>query len=363
MSVRFSSTRPLLVLRGLIADRERPPLAKLGAISDPERFLWAVLPHAARTFAASIVVLPEAEARAAAVAYLYCRMLDTYEDLHPDGEARLDALRGFAARLDGDILEAPPPVPGTLAAGDRDRLHLLLVERCGLVDAVYATLPDTERASIRRLVASMADGMVWSTETFARQGGVLTDADQLAAYCHNVIGHPAAFTLELLEQRQPDPSARRDAFDVGEMIQLANVTRDIERDLARGIAYHPLLAPHLGEGTDAASRLEAVRAVRRMLTHRALRHAPAYSRLYRRSGASRRPSVRLAAVLMLLFTDLHYRRSLARVGAVPWPGPAGKLGVAVASLPALVSAKRAQRIITRVESAFLAAAATGDAEG
>ncbi len=361
MSIRFSSTRPLLVLRGLVADRERPPLARLSAISDPERFVWAVLPHAARTFATSIVVLPEPEARAAAVAYLYCRMLDTYEDLHPDREARLEALRSFSARFDGDALETPPPVPGTLAAGDRDRLHLLLVARCGLVDTVYRALPGSVRASIRRLVASMAAGMAWSAETFARQGGILTDADQLAAYCHNVIGHPAVFTLELLEHQDPDAQARRDAFDVGEMIQLANVTRDIERDLERGVAYHPLLGPHLGGGADSAARVEAVRAVRRLLTHRALRRAPAYSRLYARSGATQRPSVRLAAALMLLFTDLHYRRSLERVGEVPWPGPGTKLGVVAAALPALVSARRAGTMITRVERAFLAAAARGDA--
>ena len=71
-------------MRGLTVDRNRPDFAALGAERDPERFLWKVLPHAARSFAASIVVLPRDQAMASAVAYLYCRMLDTYEDLIDD---------------------------------------------------------------------------------------------------------------------------------------------------------------------------------------------------------------------------------------------------------------------------------------
>ena len=64
-------------------------------------------------------------------------------------------------------------------------------------------------------------------------GRHLRDADQLALYCRNVIGHPALFTLRLVGGRELSEPAREDAFEVSEMIQLANVSRDIERDLAR----------------------------------------------------------------------------------------------------------------------------------
>src|SRR5680860_821987 len=139
MSHRF--TRLSLLLRGLLANRDRPDLVSLGAEDDPERFVWRVLPHAARSFAACIVILPVEKARASAVAYLYSRILDTYEDLHPDVEQRGVLLDDFARRFESGLLSTPVPIPDTLARDDRDRLHLLLVDRCEMVDAVYRSLP------------------------------------------------------------------------------------------------------------------------------------------------------------------------------------------------------------------------------
>ena len=68
-NVPFSVRRPGLLLQGIFTNRDQPDFAKLAALTDPEVFLWAILPHAARTFAACIVILPEQKARAAAVGY------------------------------------------------------------------------------------------------------------------------------------------------------------------------------------------------------------------------------------------------------------------------------------------------------
>ena len=68
MSLPFALRRPWLLGRGARADRDRPDLDRLAAIDDPMRFVWAILPHAARTFATSILMLPAAQARTAAVA-------------------------------------------------------------------------------------------------------------------------------------------------------------------------------------------------------------------------------------------------------------------------------------------------------
>ena len=184
-------------------------------------------------------------------------MLDTYEDLFPDPTARTAELERFAARFEQEPMPAPTPIPADLARDDRDRVHLLLVDRCKHVDAVYRTLPAHVQERIAELVESMAAGMVWSTETFARQGGVLIDEDQLALYCRNVIGHPAVFVLDLVADRECTESAREDAFQVSEMIQLANVTRDIETDLARGVGYHPALKPYLGADPSGSGSPEA----------------------------------------------------------------------------------------------------------
>src|SRR5947207_10019620 len=106
----FWIRRPFLILRDIVTSRERPDLVRLSRIEDPEAFLWAILPHAARTFAACITLLPARSALAAAVAYLYCRMLDTYKDLVPDQEVREESLRAFATRFansDGPLVPAP----------------------------------------------------------------------------------------------------------------------------------------------------------------------------------------------------------------------------------------------------------------
>ena len=120
-----------------------------------------MLPHAARSFAASIVVLPREQARAAAVAYLYCRMLDTYEDLYPGPGRAADELRRFAARFGAGRCRRRRRSRMTLARDERDRINLLLVDRCSHVDAVFRTLDRTRAGADRR--AGPLDGRTaWS---------------------------------------------------------------------------------------------------------------------------------------------------------------------------------------------------------
>jgi phytoene/squalene synthetase len=347
------SLGPALLLRGLTVDRRRPDIDALAGESDPELFVWRILPHAARSFGASIVVLPRRQALPAAVAYLYCRMLDTYEDLIDDRERCIVELRRFAGRFDGDALTAPARLPESAARDRRDLVYLLLIERCELVDRVYRTFPDEVRAQIGELVRNMSDGMVWSTDVFARQEGVLADSGQLARYCRNVIGYPALFTLRQVSDGELTARAREDAFLVSEMIQLANVSRDIERDLKRGIAYHPALKPYLGRDGHDPEAGPVVNAVREEYMAMALSRAPAYRRLFEgmRLGGSVR--VRTAAVLMLLFTDLHYRGCALKTGNVAWPGPRGRLQVIASTLPSVLSRAWAGNTVRRVEHDFL----------
>jgi len=346
---------PVLLLQGLTIDRRRPDLAALARETRPERFVWRILPHAARSFAASIVVLPEEEARAAAVAYLYCRMLDTYEDLYPDPDSRAAALGRFASRFDVEPMPEPEPIAAALARDDRDRVHLLLVERCGHVDAVFATLPAATQTRIGALVGEMATAMAWATEALAAQGGVLLDEAQLARYCRGVIGHPAIFVLDLVAGPGYSDAAREDAYQVSEMIQLANVSRDVEADLDRGIAYHPALKPYLGADQADPEVRAVIRDVREEYMRMALGRACSYRRLFEELDLGETASVRTAAVLMLLFTDLHYRGCAELTGNRGWPGPRTRLQVVARSLPALVSTRWAERTLRDVEGNFLSA--------
>lgn len=350
MKIPFAALRIWHLVRGLSTNRDRPEVARLASIDDPETFVWTVLPHAARSFAASILLLPAPIARTAAVAYLYCRMLDTYEDLS-DPVEREHNLKAFAVRM--TTLETPRHIPDSRARDERDRSHLLLIERCELVDRVFATLSRSDRARIVELVEAMADGMAWSSQCFAEQGGVLTDADQISRYCHHVIGGPILFTLLIVHNADLTSQQRRDALASSELIQLANITRDIERDLARGIGYHPSLLPYLGRTHAPGPAREA----RRQLLAQALPHASAYTRLASQLATKRLSLARASAVLMLLFTDRHYAACARRIGHPGWNAPASTITIIVWSLLATVSRRWAFRVMRRVERDFLTAAA------
>lgn len=348
----FSIRRLWLLARGALIDRDRPRFEYLGSIEDPERFVWAILPHAARSFAPSILLLPEEEARAAAVAYLYARMLDTYEDLSATPSATRDVLSAFAGRFGTEQPGKAPPPPSPPAPDPRDRTHLLLIERHRLVDQVYSRLSSADRSRVSRLIEKMAAGMIEFSGIFERQNGVLSDDQQVLDYCHRVIGLPALFVMQLLLGDLTGDQAR-DAMEVSALIQLANITRDIEVDLRRGIAYHPALKPHLGSDGNGAAAAD-VAVARRDLMLLATQRAASFRRLVDAVDLPRLSPARAAAVLMMLFTDRHYRDCAVAVGVPTWSAPHRFPTMVLASLPAVVSPWWATRVLLRVERDLLA---------
>ena len=288
----------------------------------------------------------------------------------PDRAARETSLRNFAARLtapdgrpESRKLAPAPAIDSAADRDDRDRAHLLLVRRAALVDAVFTSFDDQTRGVVRDLVHDMAEGMCWSSATFAAQGGVLVGEAQLAQYCRHVLGNPAVFGIRLLKLTHGDApeltaAEREDAMLSGEMVQLANVTRDIEKDLRRGIAYDDALRADLGRvmTMDTALR-ERVRVVRERQLRMALRRAPAYRRLIGSLRLPRWSVGRGSAVLMLLFTERYFRDAVRRVGMGSWDGPASIGTLLMRTFSATFSHKRAMREIERVERAFLDASA------
>jgi phytoene/squalene synthetase len=361
----FWLRRPFLILRDLFARRERPNLDRLGRIDDPQAFVWAILPHAARTFSACIALLPARSALPAAVAYLYCRMLDTYEDLVADGATRDAALREFASRLsvaNGDRLPPAPTIADATDTDERDRAHLLLVRRAHLVDRVFLSFDEQTRDVVRDLVRDMAEGMRWSSATFEAQGGVLTGEEQLARYCRHVLGNPVVFGVRLLRLAHGTPpvltaAEREDAMRVGEMVQLANVTRDVEKDLRRGIAYDASLREDLGRDASNGDRAlaERCRGVRERLLRMALSRAPSYGRIIDALQLRGWSVARASGILMLLFTERYFRGCARRVGLPGWPGPATTASLLTRTFRSTFSSRIAFEEIARIERSFLAA--------
>lgn len=308
------------LLENLRANRRRPPLERLAALTDPDRFVWGVLPYAARSFSFCIAVLPRATARPLATAYLYCRMLDTCEDLPETAGAKEERLAAFVARFaaherDASAPIAPPPAidPGR-ARDDADRVYLLLLARAEQVDRFFLSLPAPQRAVILRLVRRMGEGMIWAVRTFAAQGGELADGEQLSRYCFEVLGNPMRFAEEMQRLRCGlDPAVASErvrlAAEVGEAIQLANVARDLEKDCAQGVFYLPALRAARGGELPAA-----IAAARRELLCRALERGRAFRPYMAGIPSSAVSLARGAALLMALFTLAFWQRTAQRLG-------------------------------------------------
>ncbi len=352
----FTLRRPLLLLRGTLLDRDEPDLAHLRSLKSPERFGWAILPHVARSFAASIITLPRSQAETALVGYLYCRMLDTFEDMVLDYAQRIRALQWFATRFStGDLATAPPRVEIS-AADPRQQVHRLLVERHELVDRLYIRLSKSDRAEVAALVTAMASSMQRWAETFLRQGGVLQTEQQLAQYCDDVIGEPARFSMALVLRKPPSAAHLRGTAEISELVQLANVTRDIEHDLRRGIGYHPSLLPYLGTAPLDTEAREQVRRVREELLIRALECVPAFSRLLDHLNLPTFSAARGSAVLLLLFTDRYYRACATKAGHEPWRGANSTVTLVLSSLLSILSRRWTRWSVRRIEGRSLEAA-------
>jgi phytoene/squalene synthetase len=299
----------------LLANRRKPPLAKLSEIKDPEQFFWHILPHAARTFSLVIVFLPPRMRRALALAYLYCRMLDTYEDLLPTVHEKEQALQRFIDRFDDpDGLKPAPALDSSLTDDPRESAHLLLVNRAPDIDRNFERLDRPQQDAIRRLVRRMGTGMIWSSRIFARQEGILQTPGQLSRYCWHVLGTPILFADEMqrLDQGlspQVDNARLRLCATVGEVIQLANITRDLEKDCERGIFYHPQLP-----GLEGARRKQCIREVRSQLILRAIRRFREFPRFFDAIPAPLISRARGAAILLILTTYAYYWRAAQKVG-------------------------------------------------
>jgi phytoene/squalene synthetase len=359
MDIAFSLMRPVLIGRDLVLNRSLPNISSLEQIRSPEFFVWKILSYAARTFSACILLLPARLALSAAIAYLYCRILDTYEDLIFDPDQREMFLQSFVGRFStihpGSFEMEAPAIDKSIAKNSKDQISALLVNRCRLVDAVFAKLELPIQQIILDLIRDMSSGMVWSSKIFATQGGVLKDSDQLSRYCHNVLGFPTVFAVQLMnlfysKETRLSGELYDNAMQAGEFIQLANITRDIENDLKHGITYHPDLKNDLGRAdVEDATLQKRIRNVREELLIRALSLSPAYKRMAESLDFPRFSLCRSSIILMLLFTNQYYRNCARRIERIPWSGPEATISLLGLSAFSILSRRLSKRILETIE--------------
>jgi phytoene/squalene synthetase len=156
--------------------------------------------------------------------------------------------------------------------------------------------------------------MIWSSQIFAEQNGVLRTPGQLSRYCWHVLGTPILFADEVQRLDQglaPEvgDARLRSCAVVGEVIQLANITRDLEKDFERGIFYHPQLSALNGSGHE-----QCIREVRSQLVLRAIRRFREFPNFFESIPAQRISRARGAAMLLIITTYAYYWRAAQKVG-------------------------------------------------
>lgn len=351
----FWLRRLWLLAAGFRTDRDAPDLQALSALQPAERYVWGVLPHAARSFAPCILALPSSMALTAALGYLYCRILDTHEDLIADPVERRVSLEHVSLRLRAlQAGERPeePPVALHHCEDARDEVHALIARELPRLDPLFMDLGPEVQGLIIDLVEDMTSGMLWAAAAFEAQGGVLDGQQQVRSYCEAVLGNPIRFAARLFALkergvRELPPEVERACMDVGEYLQLANVTRDIEKDLARSVAYDVRLKAYLRGGGDSDQE-PVVRCVRQELMMRALKRAPSYLTLI--DGLDlRRGWMGASAIIMARFTERYYLECADRVG-VTTPAPRSAAQLLIGSWPALISAAWTRKRLTEMDA-------------
>jgi hypothetical protein len=96
-----------------------------------------------------------------------------------------------------------------------------------------------------------------------------------------------------------------------------------------------------------------VREVRHGFLQLALTRVPAYLSIVEAIDFDRVSLPRASALLMLLFTDRHYRSCARQVGLSPWPGADSWTAILRQALPAVVSTRYTRRVLSRIERNFL----------
>lgn len=298
--------------------------------------LDAILRGVSRSFYLSLRVAPRGVRHQLGIGYLFCRAADTIADtrLLPSAQ-RLAMLERFRAQFASD---APPDsaaigkiqqeIRGASDVPDEEVLLLRLPD----VFAAYRDFDASDRALLRRLVSTLTRGMEIDLESFPDESSgdidaLASDAD-LDRYCYHVAGCVGEFWSDLQHARVRALARwdverwRVEGVRFGKALQMTNILRDVDRDLAIGRVYFPrerLEAAGIDwRGLRDASDRRALRPIVHDLLRLSLDHYRA-AWAYTLSLPRRVPRLRLACIWPL-WIGLRTLELLARAGDPCAPG-------------------------------------------
>lgn len=205
-----------------------------------------LLEETSRTFALCIPLLPEPARREVSIAYLLFRIADTFEDSATwPAERRIQALDAFE-----DLMDDPTSANAKRCARawtdgpptDHDG-YLNLLEETPYVVGEFAALDEEAQAIIRTHVKRTAQKMASFVERMNTNDMLrLQTMEELRVYCYAVAGIVGEMLTELFIHNTPSlqdvrPYLERRAPLFGEGLQLTNILKDTEVDVAEGRSY------------------------------------------------------------------------------------------------------------------------------
>lgn len=197
----------------------------------------ALLPLVSRTFALSIRLLGEPLRHRVGLAYLVCRLLDTFED-DPKlpQEDKILGLNSIADFLEGGAIPDLLPFSSKLTAPEAE---ITLVEESASLLKAIQTLPQEAAAPIRRWAAEMGRGM----NGFSKRAEIRT-LEELEKYCYYVAGTVGMMLTGLFAQKYGFSIKRiekleRYAVNFGLCLQFVNILKDSGPDFREGRCFIP----------------------------------------------------------------------------------------------------------------------------
>ncbi len=214
---------------------------------------WAycqgMLPKVSRTFAINIGQLHGDIFRAVLIGYLLFRIADTFEDnLHQDERAKIADLEDFSELFQGnrDLHQRLELYESLKFRWVDDSYEKNLIENGSAVFRCYFDLPQLYRGIIDPLLVETSQGMAeFQRRKLESKSTIfqLADMEELEDYCYYVAGVVGVMLTKVfcqkgsIGERRPQLEALQVHF--GLALQLINIIKDYEKDVARGWCYIP----------------------------------------------------------------------------------------------------------------------------
>ena len=226
--------------------------------TDPAYLLGDLLKNVSRSFYLTLRVLPDGMREPVGLAYLLARAADTIADtalVAPERRAALlTDLRDEIERL-GDGAALSRALEDVTRMQTDSHEHMLLASMKPML-ALLRAQPDADRASIRKVVATLTSGMEFDLRTFpdeqSGQVASLPSRDELDRYTYLVAGCVGEFWTDMTGAHTRAARGwdfadmREKGIRFGKALQMTNILRDCAKDLRIGRCYLPddVLAEH-----------------------------------------------------------------------------------------------------------------------